>query len=110
LKVGNNFSAVINGAAYPITAIDTANALYDSVTVATTIGAVSANAFLFGSSTTGAANASFGGVNGLLYDDVKVESGKTVSIAYKATVYARRVPYSADLEAALPKITYSQSR
>lgn len=110
LKVGDNFASVVKGKAYPITAIDTLNTAYDTVTVGTTIGALSAGDFLFASSTTGATNSSFGGVNGLLYDDVKVEAGKTVSIVDSAPVYARRVPYSPDLEAALPRIRYSQSR
>ncbi|RNL50775.1 hypothetical protein [Pedobacter jejuensis] len=111
LLVGSNFSAVPGGAAYPITAINTTNSGYDSVTVGTTIGALNANDFVYGSSATGANSGSFGGVNGLLYDDVKVESGKSVSIVIRGTVYARRVPYSAGLAAALPDtIIYSQSR
>jgi hypothetical protein len=111
LLVGANFAAVPNGAAYAITSIITTNANYDTVNVGTTIGALSVNDLTFGSSTTGANNASFGGVNGLLYDDVKVESGKTLSVVIRCTVYARRVPYSAGLEAAMgPRFVYSQSR
>lgn len=111
LIVGSNFAAVPNGAAYPILTIVKTNPDYDTVTVGTTIGALSVNDFVFGSSTTGTNNASFGGVNSLLYDDVKVESGKTVGCVIRCTVYARRVPYSAGLEAALgPRIIYSQSR
>ncbi len=111
LIVGKNFAAAPGGAAYAITAIDTTNAAFDTITVGTTLGvALSANDFVFGSSATGASAASFGGVNRLLYDDVKVESGKTVSTVIRATVYARRVPFSAGLEAALPRIIYSQSR
>lgn len=110
LIVGKYFAAVPLGAAYAITAIDTTNAAYDTVTVGTTIGALSAGDLVFASSTTGTNNASFGGVNRLLYDDAIVQSGKTVSTVISATVYARRVPYSAGLEAALPRIIYSQSK
>ncbi|MXV16837.1 hypothetical protein [Hufsiella ginkgonis] len=108
-KVGDNFGARTANKAYPITVIDTSNANYDLVTVGTTIGAVSANDFVFASSTTGANNSSFGGVNGLLWKDTKVETGESVTVIIRGTIYARRVPYSVDLEAALPRIIYSQS-
>lgn len=110
LKVGKYFAAIPGGAAYAITVINTTDPAFDTVTVGTTIGALNAGDLVFASSATGASAASFGGVNRLLYDDVKIEAGKTVSTARKATVYARRVPYSAGLEAALPNIFYSQSR
>ncbi len=110
-KVGDNFAAVPGGAAYAITNIDTSNADYDEVTVGTTIGAVAEGAFVFASSTTGASNSSFGGVNGLLYRDQKVEENVSVSVVIRATVYARRVPYSVGLSTALgPLFIYSQSK
>lgn len=109
LKVGDNFASKPASAAYPITGINTSNADYDVVTVGTTIGAVSANSLVFASSTTGANNSSFGGVNGLLYQDRKIENGVSCSVVIRGPVYARRVPYSAELEAALPRIIYSQS-
>ncbi|GAA4338514.1 hypothetical protein GCM10023149_48520 [Mucilaginibacter gynuensis] len=114
-KVGDNLAAVAGGAAYPITTIDTSNANYDIVTVGTTIGALNASALVYGSSATGANNSSFGGVNGLLYRDQVVADGESCSVVIGAIVYARRVPYSAALEAALAasspktKFTYSQS-
>jgi hypothetical protein len=108
--VGDNFAAVIGGKAYPITAIDTTNAAYDVITVGTTLGvAITAGQLNFGSSATGAAAASFGGVNGLLYDEVTTGTGVSCSVVIRGTVHARRVPYSTDLEAALPRIIYSQS-
>ena len=114
LKVGDNFAAKPSDKAYPITAINTSNAAYDTVTVGTTIGAVSAGDMVFASSTTGAANSSFGGVNSLLYADTVVAEKESVSAVIRATVYARRVPYSVGLEAALKatssQIIYSQSR
>lgn len=107
-KVGDNFAAIKGGAAYPITAINTANADYDLVTVGTTIGAVAAGGFVFASSATGAAVAAFS-VKGLLYRDTVVGEDQSVSVVIKAIAYARRVPYSADLATALPHIIYSQS-
>lgn len=110
-KVGDYFAATVGGKAYAITAIDTTSSTdYDSVTVGTTIGAVNANAFVFASSATGATSAAFpSGSKGLNYRDQKVDIGESVTIVLRGTVYARRVPYSTDLEAALPKIVYSQS-
>ena len=109
-KVGDYFAAAPGGAAYAITAIDTTNAAYDVITVGTTLGvALTSGALLFGSSATGASAASYGGVNGLLYDDVTVGTGVSCSVVIRGTVYARRVPYSTGLEAALPRIIYSQS-
>lgn len=108
-KVNDNFAALVGNKAYPITAIDKSNSEYDVVTVGTTIGAVLNNAFVFASSTTGATNSSFGGVNGLLYRDQVVMDNESCSVVIRATVYARRVPYSADLAAALPHLIYSQS-
>jgi hypothetical protein len=114
LKVGDNFAAVAAGKAYPISAIDTSNAGYDLVTVPTPIGALNVGDFVFASSTTGTNNSSFGGVNSLLYADTVVEEKTSVSAVIRATVYARRVPYSQGLEAALKatssQIIYSQSR
>ncbi|WP_256013116.1 hypothetical protein [Desertivirga xinjiangensis] len=109
LKVGDNFAAKPSDKAYPITAINTSNADYDLISVGTTIGAVTAGALVFASSATGASNSSFGGVNGLNYREVKVGDGESVSIVIRGTVYARRVPYSAELAAALPRMIYSQS-
>lgn len=109
LKVGDNFAAKPQSAAYPITVIDKSHVDYDLVTLGTTIGAVTANSLVFGSSTTGAANSSFGAVNGLLYRDQKIDDGESCSVVIRGTVYARRVPYSKELETALPRIIYSQS-
>ncbi|TDQ79579.1 hypothetical protein [Sphingobacterium yanglingense] len=109
LKVGDNFAEKPASAAYPITEINTSNIDYDVVTVETTIGAVAANSLVFGSSTTGAANSSFGGVNGRLYRDQKIGDGESCSVVIRGTVYARRVPYSKELETALPHIICSQS-
>lgn len=109
LKVGDNFAAKVGDKAYPITAIDKSNSAHDVVTVGTTIGAVTAGSMVFASSTTGATNSAFGDVNGLLYRDQIVAENESCSVVIRGTVYARRVPYSADLEAALPRIIYSQS-
>lgn len=109
-EVGKYFSARTGSKAYAITAIDTDDEDYDVITVGTTLGtALTAGDMVYASSTTGASNSSFGGVNGLLYTDCIVADGESVSVVIRGTVYARRVPYSADLEAALPRIIFSQS-
>lgn len=108
--IGDYFSAVKGGKAYAITAIDTTNAAYDLITVGTTLGVVIAvGATVFESTATGASASALPAIGGLLYSDTVVEAGETVSVAIKATVYARRVPYTADIAAALPHIIYSQS-
>jgi hypothetical protein len=112
LKVGDYLAASVGGAAYAITVIDTSNTAYDVVTVGTTLGvALTAPHFLFASSATGASAAALGGVNGLLYEDLTVDTttNQSCSVVIRGTVYARRVPYSTDLVTALPHIIYSQS-
>lgn len=109
-KVGDNFAAAPGGVASAISAIDTSNTAFDTITVGTTLGvALTSGALVFNSSAAGATAASFGGVNGLLYDEVTVGVGVSCSIVSRGTVYARRVPYSTALETALPRIIYSQS-
>lgn len=115
-KVGDYLSAVIGGAAYAITAIDsTTYTDHDVVTVGTTLGvALTAGQSLFQSTATGATAATLGAINGLLYEETLVEIGymQGVSVVIRGTVYARRIPYSATL-AALPglaQITFSQSK
>lgn len=106
-------SGVIGGKAYPITVIDTSNVDYDTITVGTTIGAVAAGDTFYASTATGATASALPGINARLYDDVVVSSGKTVSAVIRGTVYARRVPNNASIEAALKTngayIIHSQS-
>ncbi|PSR54160.1 hypothetical protein AHMF7605_11825 [Adhaeribacter arboris] len=112
LAIGQNFAAKPGNKAYPITAIDKTNADYDVVTVGTTIGAVNAGELVFASSTTGASNSSFGGVNSVNYADKIVRDGESITVVIanpNNPLYAKRVPYSPELEAALPRIIYSQS-
>jgi hypothetical protein len=115
LKVGDNFaSGAIGGKAYPITAIDTSNAAYDTITVGTTIGAVTAGDYAYASSATGATASAYPAINGLLYADTLGNSDESVSVVREGTVYARRVPYSAAISTALKangaSIDYSQSK
>ena len=107
-KVGDFLALVSGGKAYAITAINTSNASFDALTVGTTLGAAAVDDLAFASSATGATAAAFA-INGLLYSDALVASGESVSVVLRGTVYARRVPYSAGIAAALPHIIYSQS-
>jgi hypothetical protein len=117
LATGKYFAASSGGAAYAITAIDTSNADYDVITVGTTLGvALTAGQLLFASTATGASAATYGGVNGLLYADKRIDVAgisQSISVVLRGTIYARRVPYSANLETALKAagafIIYSQS-
>ena len=116
LKVGDNLaSGATGGKAYPITAIDKTNAAYDTITVGTSIGAVTAGDTLYASTSTGATASALPAANGLLYEETEVfPTGlkNSVSAVIRGTVYARRVPYSAAIAAltGLKFIIYSQSR
>lgn len=115
LKVDDYLAAAPGSAAYAITAIDTSNSAYDTVTVGTTLGVgYTAGQLLFKSTATGASAAALPAFNGLLYEDTTIVSGiaQTVSAVIRATVYARRVPYSSQLAAlsGLDDIIYSQSK
>lgn len=114
-KNGDYFSATPGGTAYAITAIDTSNTAYDVVTIGTTLGtALTAGQLLFKSTATGTTTSALPAFNGLLYEDTLVKDGFAIAISavQRATVYARRVPYSSQLAAlsGLDDITYSQSK
>ncbi|MEO7016280.1 MAG: hypothetical protein ABI067_07025 [Leifsonia sp.] len=114
LIVGGYLAASTGGAAYAITAIDTTNAAYDTVTIGTTLGvAVVAGQTLFASTATGATAAALPAFNGLLYEETYIDTALLVGVSavIRGTVYARRTYWTAQL-AALPglaHIIYSQS-
>lgn len=115
LKVGDYFSATPGGTAYAITAIDTTASDHDVVTIGTTLGtALTAGQLLFKSTATGSTASALPAFNGLLYEDTLIRTGiaQAISAVQRATVYARRVPYSTSLAAlsGLDDITYSQSK
>lgn len=112
-KVGDYIALTVGSAAYAITAIDTSNAAYDSLTVGTTLGAAltADTSVLFQSSATGASAAAYSvTAKGLLYEDTVVSAGASVSVVIRGTVYERRVTLAtAAVKTALPHIIYSQS-
>ena len=112
LAVGDYLaSGAVGGKAFAITAIDTSNASFDTITVGTTIGAVTAGDLLFASTKTGATASALPAINGLTYDEVIVSSNISLSVVIRGTVYARRVPWSAAIEAlsGLKQFIYSKS-
>ena len=112
LAVGDYLaSGAVGGKAFAITAIDTSNASFDTITVGTTIGAVTAGDLLFASTETGATASALPAINGLTYDEVIVSSNISLSVVIRGTVYARRVPWSAAIEAlsGLKQFIYSKS-
>ncbi|MBD2753791.1 hypothetical protein [Spirosoma validum] len=111
-KVGDFLAAAKGSKAYAITAINTSNAAFDTLTIGTTLGsALSTGAALFQSGTTGASNSSFiTQPKGLLYTDVTVVPNADLAVILRGTVYARRIPAVSDeIKAALPLIIFSQS-
>ncbi len=111
LAVGDHVSKTVGGAAYTITAINTTNAAYDTITVGTTIGAVTAGEAIFKSSASGAsAGALDVAPNGLLYDDVTVGVEDSVAVVLRGTVYAKRIPaVPASAKTGMPHIIFSNS-
>jgi hypothetical protein len=105
-------SGATGGKAYAITAIDTSNSAYDTLTVGTSIGAVTAGDLLFASTATGATSSALAGANGLLYEETVARVGTSVSAVIRGTAYARRIPVNAAIMAlpGLRFILFSQSR
>jgi hypothetical protein len=112
LIVGDYIAAVVGGKAYAITAIDTSDPDFDTLTVGTTLAvALTAPTAIFQSVATGAtAGAYFVTPKGLLYEDVTVAVGASISVVLRGTVYARRIPaYDEGIPALMPNIIFSQS-
>lgn len=111
LTTSDNLGAVVGGAAYAISTIDTSNSAYDLVTLSTALGALTAGQALFASSASGAAAAAYVvQPNGLLYAEMKVEENESASVAIRGTIYERRVPaVTAAIKELLPHIIYSKS-
>ncbi len=113
LKVGEDVGAVIGGAAYAITAIDTSNSGYDVVTLGTTLGvALNAGDVLVKSSANGANACALHVVpTGLILDDAKIQENVSCASVLRGTVYARRIAngvHSA-VKTALNLIVFSDS-
>lgn len=112
--VGEVIAHGLAGAAYTISGIDTSNALYDSITIDTTLGvAITAGDSIFqAAAETANASAEFAPISGLLKSDVLVSSGNNlVDAVIACTVYARRIPALINgLKAKLPTIIFSNSK
>lgn len=117
LNVGDNLAnatAGVGGKAYPILTIDTTNAAYDELTVGTSAGAAAVGDTLYASTATGATASALPAINGCLYREAEGDNTNvSVSVVIRGTAYARRVPYSAAIAAALKtngaQIMYSNS-
>jgi len=109
--VGDKAANLVGGKSYAITAIDTTNANYDTITVSTSLGALTTGAPLFESAASGASAGAFVATpKGLLYDHTLVEDNTFISVVLRGTVYARRIPSGTAAASALPLIIFSQSR
>lgn len=111
-KIGDYLARTKGGKAYAITAINTSNASYDTLTVGTTLGvALTAGDGLFQSSATGASNADYYKTpKGLLFNTVTVGKNDSVSVLIRGTVLQRRTPVVPDeIKLLLPLIVFSQS-
>lgn len=112
LKVGDILGATLKSKAYTITAINTTDPAFDTVTLNTTLGAaLPAGTSLFQAKTEGATVAAFVATpKGLLYEDTVLEGNVDVAVVVRGTVYARRIPgVAADAQTAMPNLIFSQS-
>lgn len=101
------------GVAYAVATLDTSNADYDSFTVATTLGAVTAGGILAEGASVGTGKALKAVAVGLSYDDRFIEDdslGYAISVVYDAPVYARRIKPIAAIERANMNILFSESK
>lgn len=109
-KVGKT----VGSAAYAISAIDSSNALYDSITLGTTLGvALAAGDQLFESSAAGANAAALNvSPNGVMKYDVEVGKNEGCAVIRRGTVYNRRIPSAVKsaVAAYLPHIIFSEQR
>ncbi|SEV88862.1 hypothetical protein SAMN05428988_0152 [Chitinophaga sp. YR573] len=111
-NIGDYIGNVVGGKAYAITAIDTTGSnVYDTLTVGTSIGAVTAGDGVFQSSATGATSAALSVTpRGLLNEDVTISTDADLSVVVRGTVYERRAPgYTTGIKTLLPLIIFSQS-
>jgi hypothetical protein len=109
-SIGDYVSKTAGGTAYAITAI-VRGANYDTITVGTTLGALTAGDVLFQSSATGATAGAINIVaNGLTYQDYTVGLDEDISVAFHGKVYARRIPaLPTATKTALHQILFSES-
>ncbi len=109
--VGDNIGKADGAKSIDITAIDRTNAAYDAITVSATLG----YALTHGDTLVQASNANASAVilkpNGLLYNDVVVDTNATITLVVEAVAYKRRIPpiITASM-AALPQITFTNSK
>jgi hypothetical protein len=112
LAVGQNIGAAVGGTANDITAIDTTNTDYDSVTLSASLGvALNAGDVVFVSPAKGANAAALSAVpKGLLKEDTDIQVGNDLAVVLEGVIYERRAPkcHSA-IKSALPNIIFSQS-
>lgn len=110
--IGDIITASIGGVAHTITAIDTSNANYDSVTIDVTLGVtfVAGDTVFHSLAAGAAAGAYYVTPKGLLFQTYDVALNNNVAIVINGRVYARRAPkMNAAIQALMPNIIFSQS-
>lgn len=95
LAVADIVGAESDGAKDAITAITTTESAYDQITVGTTLGvALTAGDVIFQAAGTAASSGAAlkATPNGMLYEDVTVDSNVQLGAVIRGTVYKRRIP------------------
>jgi len=97
-KVGDIIAKIVGGKASAITAIDTSNALIDTITIGAALEALAAGDSLFQAAAASTTTTSayiyplVKGKCGLSFRSVLVEDINTIDVVLKGSVYARRIP------------------
>ena len=110
-KVGDFIASATGAKAYAITAINTSNADYDTITIGTTIGAVAQYAGIFQALAEAASNTSAFKVTpyAVTGQSIQLKSGdtNTVDAWLRATMFEANAPVAtAQIKAALPQILW----
>lgn len=110
LKVGDPVASAVSGAAYDITAINTSNANYDTLTLGTTLGvALAADDILFLAAAESASDAALAYTPlGLTGHDIDIVTGSNplVDCIVRGSVNTVNAPISPAIQAALPHFRF----
>jgi hypothetical protein len=108
--VGDYLCAVVGGAAYAITVV-TEGTVYDTLTIGTTLGTVTAGDLLFESSAAGASAGALKNLpNGLSQFETKVVADEPISDVIRGTIYVNRAPgITTAMKAGIPHVIFNDS-
>lgn len=110
--VGEFVGFTVGGLAVTISAIDTSNAAYDSVTLSATLAvAIPAFGALYQALAAGSTGALISTPSGLTLRDEQIATAKDFTVVRGGAVYSRRTTgHPVGIQSFMPKITFSNSQ